>query len=215
LNVVHEREQMIQDPSEPVRLVASQQEQAVEALTGAFCEDPMYAYVFPDVDERVRSMRWLWSAVLKYGLLYGVTYTIPAVAGVACWLPPGKTEVTLWRTLRAGLPLAVMRFRRSAQRRCMDVINYMDGLHKQTMTRPHWYLWVLGVDPAHQGQGIGSSLLRPVLAQADEDGVPCYLETQTEWNVAFYRRRGFEVLGESLVPGHGLEFWTMAREPRQ
>jgi ribosomal protein S18 acetylase RimI-like enzyme len=181
-------------------------------LTGAFRDDPLYVYAFPDVDERVRCMRPLWKRVLQYGLLYGVTYTTPAVSGIACWLPPGDTGVTLWRAFRAGLPFVVMRFRRDALRRFMDVLNHLDGLHKRTMNRPHWYLWVLGVDPAQQGQGIGSGLLEPVLARADEEGVPCYLETETERNVAFYRRRGFEVMNEVQVPGHELQLWTMLRE---
>jgi ribosomal protein S18 acetylase RimI-like enzyme len=204
---------MTQETNEIVRMAASQREQAAEALMMAFCDDPMYAYVFPDVDERVRCMCWLWRAVLRYGLLYGVIHTTPSVAGVACWLTPGNTKVTLWRTFRAGLPFAVMRFKQDTLRRCMDVISYMDDLHKRTVTRLHWYLWVLGVSPAHQGQGIGGKLLRPVLAQADESSVPCYLETQTEWNVAFYQRRGFEVLEEGQIPGGGLRFWTMLREP--
>jgi ribosomal protein S18 acetylase RimI-like enzyme len=204
---------MTKETNEPVLLAASQREQAAKVLTGAFRDDPAYVYIFPDVDERVRSMHLLWGVVLKYGLLYGVTYTTPAVSGIACWLPPGYTEVTFWRTLRAGLPFAVMRFKRDALRRCMDVIGYVDRLHKRTMTRPHWYLWVLGVDPAHQGQGTGGRLLQPVLVRADEEGVPCYLETETEWNVAFYQRRGFEVVNDDQVPGHGLRLWTMLREP--
>jgi len=58
-------------------------------------------------------------------------------------------------------------------------------------------------------------LLEPVLARADEAGQPCYLETMTERNVAWYLRLGFEVrsAGISFAPG-GPPNWTMLRRPR-
>jgi GNAT superfamily N-acetyltransferase len=64
---------------------------------------------------------------------------------------------------------------------------------------------ILGVGPEWQGQGVGSQLLQSVLARADADGVPCYLETGTEPNLRFYRRHGFEVAIEDDVPG-GIHF---------
>ena len=54
-------------------------------------------------------------------------------------------------------------------------------------------------------------MLRPVLAQADAAGVPCYLETETERNVAFYRRRGFEVVKTEVFEELDLPMWLMVR----
>ena len=39
-----------------------------------------------------------------------------------------------------------------------------------TPTEPHYYLEFLGHDPAHQGKGIGSALMQPVLDRCDEEG---------------------------------------------
>jgi GNAT superfamily N-acetyltransferase len=199
------------DANDPVRLSASQRDQAAAMLTRAFLDDVMYTYVFPDRDQRLRSLGYLWRAVIKACQLYGAVYTTPAVSGAACWLAPGNTELSFWRSLRSGLPLAVIRFDSEGRRRLLELINYAEDIHKQLVTRPHWYLWALGVDPSCQGQGIGGRLLEPVLARADQGGVPCYLETQTEWNVTFYEKRGFEVLREEDVPG--LRVWLMLREP--
>jgi ribosomal protein S18 acetylase RimI-like enzyme len=82
------------------------------------------------------------------------------------------------------------------------------------MSRPHWYLMALGVDPPYQGQGIGGRLLQPALVRADEERIPCYLETQTERNVGFYQQRGFNVVSEGEVPGYSLRIWVMVREPQ-
>jgi hypothetical protein len=58
-------------------------------------------------------------------------------------------------------------------------------------------------------------LLQPGLDAADTGGVPCYLETQTEDNVAFYVQRGFVVAADEVMPDEGLRMWAMVREPRR
>ena len=106
-----------------------------------------------------------------------------------------------------------MGFPPDARRRAMGVFDYTERLHQRAMPGPHWYLMALGVAPASQGQGIGSSLIQPVLAQADAAGLPCYLETETKRNVAFYQKHGFEALTAEKPPRHDLMLWTMARQP--
>ena len=202
---------------EAVRLVASQKDRATEVLARAFQDDPAYEHVFPDSHERSRSLRLLCGAVVGYSLKYGTVHTTPAVRGAACWLSPGNTEVTFWRMLRTGMEFqrAVARFRQEARHQLLDALAYKHQIHKRLMTRPHWYLWALGVAPTVQGQGIGGKLIQPVLAWSDREGAPCYLETQTERNVPFYQRWGFEVLSEAVVPGQALCVWSMLREPRR
>ncbi len=81
------------------------------------------------------------------------------------------------------------------------------------MTVPHWYLMALGVDPAHQGEGFGSALVRAGTRRADRDQVPIYLETETGLNVAFYGRLGFVVIDELDLAELGLRFALMLRPP--
>ena len=64
------------------------------------------------------------------------------------------------------------------------------------------------------GSGIGRSLVEPVLQRADRDGVPAYLESSKERNIAFYARHGFEVTGQIHTPRGGPTLWLMWREPR-
>jgi ribosomal protein S18 acetylase RimI-like enzyme len=201
------------ESKEPIRLVASQKAQAAQVLARAFLVDPAYAALFPDSVERERALQRLFGAVVGYSLVYGLVHTTPAGEGAACWLSPGNTKVTLWRMLRTGLGLqrAVAGFNPQARREFLAVLAYMDEVHKREAPGPHWYLWALGVEPGCQGQGIGGRLIQPVLTQADKEGVPCYLETQTERNVAFYQRRGFEVVSDGVVPGQGIRIWTMLR----
>ena len=80
-------------------------------------------------------------------------------------------------------------------------------------TEPHWYLSVLGTDPEHQKSGIGSALLRSVLARCDAEGAAAYLEASRPENVPYYERHGFEVVGEFRLP-KGPPVWRMSYAPR-
>ena len=80
--------------------------------------------------------------------------------------------------------------------------------------RKHAYLWFLGVRPEAQGLGVGSRLLRAASSRLDATGMPAYLETQTERNVALYRRHGFEVVSEFRARHDAPPQWGMWREPR-
>lgn len=78
-----------------------------------------------------------------------------------------------------------------------------------------WYLSILGIDPAAQGQGLGARLLAPALASADEAGVACYLETFSPRNESFYGRMGFRALASHLEPVTGAPYTIMARPPQR
>jgi ribosomal protein S18 acetylase RimI-like enzyme len=110
------------------------------------------------------------------------------------------------------LQRAVARVKAKERREFLAAMAYMDEIHKSAVPGAHWYLWALAVEPGCQGQGIGSRLLRPVLARADKEGLSCYLETHAERNVAFYQKWGFRVVNDDLMPGQGGRMWTMLRE---
>lgn len=75
----------------------------------------------------------------------------------------------------------------------------------------HCYLGLLGVRVDRQGQGLGAKLLDAWLSDVDSLGLPAYLETDRERNVAFYSRAGFEVSGTLSVLG--VDIWCMRRPP--
>ena len=62
---------------------------------------------------------------------------------------------------------------------------------------PHYYLGVIGTDPASQGSGIGSQLLKSFceLSASDPLSSGVYLETAQESNLRFYERGGFMETG--------------------
>ena len=63
----------------------------------------------------------------------------------------------------------------------------------------HWHLGPVGVLPAHQGKGIGTKLLSRFCQEVDACLSPAYLETDSDNNVRFYKRFGFEVIRETEI----------------
>jgi GNAT superfamily N-acetyltransferase len=183
-------------------------------LARAFHDDPMMMWIEPDDARRGRSMNWFMSKGAIYGHRYGEVHTTPGkVDGNAVWLPPGDTKVGTMRMMRTGMIAAPIKLGFSQFNRFMKVMNIFEHLHEQAMPDRHWYLMILGVDPPRQGQGVGGALIAPVLARADAESLPCYLETAKARNVTFYQKHGFEVVVEDDVPD-GFHYWTMKRPAR-
>lgn len=179
------------------------------ALTRAFADDPLMQYMLPRVAKRPKQLHVFFRTDLKRSLRAGKAYTTDTggTDGGAIWSEPGKWRQSGLELLR-GLP-TLLAFGRDTKR-ALDVLAKVEKVHP---AEPHWYLAVLGTDPAHQGRGIGSALLGPTLDRCDAEGIGAYLESSKEANIPFYRRHGFEVTGEVAMAG-GPSVWPMWRDPR-
>ncbi|WP_093155393.1 ribosomal protein S18-alanine N-acetyltransferase [Saccharopolyspora antimicrobica] len=73
----------------------------------------------------------------------------------------------------------------------------------------------IGVEPGHQGTGVGKALLRALLARADEQRATTFLEVRTdnEPAIAMYRKHGFEIVGlrKRYYQPSGADAHTMRR----
>jgi ribosomal protein S18 acetylase RimI-like enzyme len=198
---------------ELLRLTPKERDAGAAVLGRAFTEYELFRYYFPDETERRAAADTFSFIVLSVCLKYGEVYaSSEKLEGVAAWLPPGKAHFGVWQTIRS-VPLSILlRFARQGAARMRACGRYGDKLHRRLVPYPHWYLQIVGVDPAHQGQGFSSRLLRPVLERIDRERMPCYLETNASKNVAIYRRFGFEVLSEDKMPGTEVTTFAMLRK---
>jgi ribosomal protein S18 acetylase RimI-like enzyme len=197
-----------------VRLRPSERKAAAKVYARAFLNYPMVTHYWPDPERRARYLAWYLGCAIDYGLRYGEAYTTPDVAGIAVWLPPGQTHITTWRYVVAGyLPLPLRMGIRQFFTVTLESDEWVQQVHEEIVPGPHWYLWGIAVDPGRQGQGIGTTLMRPGLERADAQHLPCYLETHDEKNVPFYTNRGFDLVRTAQVPGSDLRFWCFLREP--
>jgi ribosomal protein S18 acetylase RimI-like enzyme len=194
---------------EPLR--PDQQRAATLTLAEAFANDPLLEILAPDPARRVKLGSPMMSMLLAYGMRYGQVWSTDDASAVAIWLHPESGPMTMARMLRAGMWRAPFMLGLAGMGRMSKAMSATEGFHKQ-VEGPHWYLMTVGTRTARQGQGLGSKLVELGTARADAAGVPCYLETGTDSNIAFYRKRGFEVVGQTDLYGHTLT--GMVRPPR-
>ena len=199
-------------PGVSVRVATSQDIAAIAfSLSRAFEDDPVWEYLLPDAASRLQRLsRYFATAMGLQHLQHSSSYTDAARSGAALWDPPGHWRMTASQFVR-GAPRFVRCFGRHTTR-AIRTLSVVEKRHPASP--PHYYLAMLGTDPDHQGKGVASAVLSPVLDTCDQDGIGAYLESSKESNIAFYSRHGFEVTGEIRLPGGPL-VWPMWRNPRE
>lgn len=199
--------------SADIRPLALADVAAVGALLGrAFRDNPAYRALIPQLSgaahaaavERVK--RGFADAAVRWQEAHGI-YVDGHLAGASLVAAPGQYPPR-WRAFaRIARGCATTGWRGGLNFLRVDA--YLTGRHPR---EPHYYLFVLGVDPEHQGHGLGTALLRSLSERADARGLPCFLETDKAGSVRLYESAGYRVLTEEdvrTVPG--LHLWTMRR----
>jgi GNAT superfamily N-acetyltransferase len=131
--------------------------------------------------------------------------------GAAAWLLPRSSEVQANETNAKAKFLAKLLGPEGSQN-YHAIVDYMSPLAESHVSAQAWYLSIVGIHPAAQGQGLGKVLLQPTLEEASSLRQVCYLETFTPRNVGFYRRLGFAQVAEYPEPTTGSTYIIMRRD---
>lgn len=158
-------------------------------LTESFDDNKSVNYIIPQDRHRTRRIYRLMEYSFDYCRLFGEVYLSDDKQGCALVVYPRKARVT-WGSTLLDLRLVL---------RCVGLVNLRKVLQREAIIKKlhpqesFCYLWFIGVAPAAQQKGIGSTLLREILDQCDQAGLPVYLETSVERNISWYQRLGFTV----------------------
>ena len=189
-----------------VRSASRDEESAVSAVIAlAFASDPMARWSLRDAQTYLAVMPDLIRAFGAAAYDSDSADVSDDFGGAALWLPPGvEPDIeTLDRLVRMNADPAIL----------SDVEAIFDGMARYHPKAPHWYLPLIGTDPARQGQGIGSALMRHALARCDREGAAAYLESSNPRNIPLYQRHGFEILG-TIQTGTSPVLTPMLRPPQ-
>jgi ribosomal protein S18 acetylase RimI-like enzyme len=178
---------------------------AIDTIVLAFAADPMTRWAWPEPRQYLAAMRSFVSAFGGGAFARGTGYCTGDYTGVALWLGPGVHP----DAERMG-ELMDRTTSPAARAEGPDIFEQMAKHHP---TEPHWYLPLIGVDPAHHGRGQGEALMAFALERCDRDRLPAYLESSNPRNVKLYRRHGFEPVGAIRV-GSAPPLVPMLRRPR-
>ena len=176
----------------------------IDVLVGAFIEDPVSRWAWPDSQQYLMHFPSLVRALGGKAFKHGSAYYVDGYAGAALWLPPdlGPDEDVLVSLFQRTVSEQI-------QKDILAVFKQMGHYHP---SEPHWYLTLMGVDPLQQGKGFGSALLQHALIQCDRDRKLAYLESIPR-SILLYQRHGFELLGTIQV-GMSPPLFPMLRRPR-
>ena len=178
-------------------------------LARAFEDDPVSCWFYRSAGRRPRNLERFFAWQVGRLVAQDQVHTTEDRSGAAVWALPDR-----WRET----PAEGLRLLRSVGPALLPRLPLaLAGIQRVERRHPperHLYLAVLGTEPSRQGEGIGTAALQPGLALCDTEGLPAYLESSKERNLAFYGRFGFDVVEEVRLPLGGPPVWLMWRDPR-
>jgi GNAT superfamily N-acetyltransferase len=186
-------------------------ETVVRLLDEAFRDDPVSSWVFPDEEYRRTTHHRLMGAFTDIVFAEGRVDVTEDGTACALWLPVPAGEHSGTEDDADD----AVRLRETVDpdnERVERIARLMAASHPTE--RAHEYLWMIGVAPGRQGEGLGTALIQHVLDRCDREGLPAYLEASSARSTRLYERLGFACTGRTLDIPDGPKMWPMWRDPR-
>ncbi len=180
-------------------------------LTQSFYDDPQMRFLFPDPATRNEDLGVMFASIAMAGVRRGHTYVLEhdsKIVAAAIWSPP---EIRALADTEVGpfVNAIIGRYGDEGLGRLGAMSEAMEANHPDDA---HMYLFIVGVDPQHQGRGFGEAIVRPTLAHCDAMRIAAYLESSNPRNISLYSRLGFATISE-FHPESGPLFTGMWRNP--
>lgn len=174
-------------------------EPAAQCLARAFAADPLIPFFFPAAKDSNRTAAEFFGLLLKARIELAMPIRLARHAGDITGVVMGyDTQRPNWP---ADLELAFEDFQQQLQGTADRFHVYETASKRFEPGLPHYYLGVVGVDPARQGKGEGRALVDAFcsLSERDSASTGTYLETANPSNLGFYALCGFSLIGEQQM----------------
>jgi GNAT superfamily N-acetyltransferase len=186
--------------------------QVAQVLGRAFMDEPVSQRVYRSLspDKRLKNLTADFTGELSVCIQRGAPVHViqdDKVAAAAVIYPPGAYPLRRLDELRVQFWMVWGHSPYDLR----PWLHWLEQAEKHHPEEPHYYLEYIGVEPALQGRGLGSTILEHLTNRADQAQVGCYLETATRINLPLYQRFGFNVICEEQIIG--LPAWFLWRPP--
>ncbi|MFB8246480.1 GNAT family N-acetyltransferase [Streptomyces sp. NPDC055952] len=183
----------------------------VRLLDEAFQDDPVSGWVFPDVRDRRAHHPGLMAAFTDIVFEAGRIDVMEDGSACALWLSLPEGDPHQDDAAEDDGPAQVRQAVDPDNARIELIGRLTADIHPSG--RAHEYLWMIGVAPGRQGEGLGTALIESVLDRCDREGTGAYLEASSARSRKLYERLGFASCGPALQLPDGPQMWPMWREP--
>ena len=176
----------------------------VDILTKSFNENRSFNSIIKQDKNRVKRIRKVFEYYFDVCSKYGLIYLSDDKKGCAVISLPDQLKVTfksILMDIRLLFLLGLKRVKLGVGR-----ASKISKVHPESN---FYYLLFIGVDPSFQHLGIGSKLLKELIADSKLLKRPVYLETYLEKNIILYQRFGFTIYKELDL---GFPLFCMKRE---
>jgi len=180
-------------------------ERCAAVLLLAFGNDPFVRWMFPEPERYLTCFGAMTRLFAGTAIGCGSAYLAEDSRAAALWLPPGAQtdRGAIDALMQAGI----------ADERKQEVFGMLSLMGASHPEQDHYYLQLLGADPACQGMGYGSALLERSLNAVDEAHLPAFLVSSNARNQPLYERFGFRVT-QTIQSGSSPGVWPMQRSAR-
>lgn len=177
----------------------------IEILAKSFDTNQSVNYIVQQDEKRSGRIRALMDYSFEVCYAFGKVFLSEDRSACALILFPDQKRTTpksIWLDIKLILS-------------CVGLGNINKALARESKIKKlqpdksMYYLWFIGVDPAHQHSGVGTRLLDEVIEDSKHEKKPIYLETSTLANLPWYKKFGFTQYDE-LDLGYKLFFLKRA-----
>lgn len=171
----------------------------VRCLATAFAQDPITGYLLEAGDGYRERVSQFFSMLMRARIALRMPVFVArgdcVIAGAAMGYSTARLEwpgdiTEEWERFEKAIPGAAER-----------MATYDEVATRFKPSEPHYYLGVIGTDPALHGRGIGTRLIGAFCQASADDRLSrgVYLETAQEANLRFYERAGFIETGRGKL----------------
>lgn len=172
----------------------------IEILTRAFDQNQSINFLVIQDKYRIERIRKLITYSLNVCAAHGKI--LISADKKACALVMLEPKTFSLRSLFLDLSLI---FNVIGFRKLFKVLKRESVIAQHHPKYPFYYIWFIGVEPFFTGRGVGSLLLKEIIADAEALKLPIYLETSTLKNLPWYAKHNFQLFHQ-LNFGYNLFF---------
>lgn len=190
-------------------------DKAAQVLANGFSDDPLMKNLFKGKNKQ-KGILLSAKMFLKYYQKYGAIYADSKdIKGVIIISQDKESFISFSKMVLTGaiIPALKMVFVSG-----FDFIPRLVALSRLDDLRQEYhqknsfiYIQMLGVAKENQGKGIGKTLLNAVFKKSKQLKLGVYLETESEANVRFYNKLGFETIKQIKLTTINQTMWTMEK----